>query len=56
MPESTEKSTVVQQPSDGPTSVRQEWHAPELTIFGDARTLTESGGLMSPDGPGSFVS
>jgi hypothetical protein len=33
--------------------VKQDWQAPALTLLGDARTLTESGGALLPDGAGS---
>jgi hypothetical protein len=32
---------------------KREWHAPALTVLGDARTLTETGGATVLDALGS---
>jgi hypothetical protein len=50
MPEST-TDRLVEQPSDEKTIVKQEWDSPVLMLLGDARTLTEAGGSVSPDSP-----
>jgi hypothetical protein len=47
MPESTTDQSVVERS----VQAKQEWHAPRLTVLGDMRTLTETGGAVSPDGP-----
>jgi hypothetical protein len=47
MPESTTDQSLVERSAQA----KQEWHAPRLTVLGDIRTLTETGGALSPDGP-----
>ena len=47
MPESTTDQSVVERS----VQAKQEWHAPRLTVLGDMRTLTETGGAGAPDGP-----
>jgi len=49
MPEPTGERSDVERSS----KTKQEWHAPHLTVLGDMRTLTETGGAVSPDGPGT---
>jgi len=43
-------------PGSGETTNKQTWSAPVLTVLGDARTLTETGGQVNIDGTGSFGS
>jgi hypothetical protein len=51
MLDSTRDRGIEREPSDATTSVKEEWHPPTITFLGDARTLTEAGGVFSPDGP-----
>jgi len=52
MPEPTSDSSAVERSSE----TKQEWHAPQLTVLGDMRTVTETGGDFDPDGPGTAFS
>lgn len=56
MTESRDGSPRIDQPSDEQTHGRKEWHAPSLAALGDARTLTEAGGVNIPDGGGNNAS
>jgi hypothetical protein len=52
MPEPTSDRTAV----DHPLETKQEWHAPQLTVLGDLRTLTEAGAMGPPDAGNSAIS
>jgi hypothetical protein len=56
MPESTTDRSIVEGPSDEATAVKQEWKAPVLTMLGEARSLTEAGGMADLDSPTSSMS
>ena len=48
MPEPTSDRSAVER-----SETKQEWHAPQLTVLGDMRTLTETGGMANLDGAGT---
>lgn len=49
MPEPTSDRSAVERSVE----TKQEWHAPQLTVLGDMRKLTETGGQFAPDGGGT---
>jgi hypothetical protein len=52
MTEPTE-SRIVDAASRDSSRRALDWRAPTLTVLGDAVELTQSGGAILPDGPGS---
>jgi hypothetical protein len=53
MLDSTRDSDSTAERSDAPAVGKKEWQAPACEFLGDARMLTESAGVMAPDGPAS---
>ena len=49
MPEPTNDSAAIERAADA----KAEWCAPQLTVLGDMRSLTEAGGAVIPEGGGN---